>query len=162
MECKNPVRGIADDTDIAKITIVGVPDKPGVAYEIFHSLSEANVNVDIIVQNVGLQGIADLSFTVGFSDLAKAEKVLAPILRKTGAKDMVTSVELGKVSIVGTGIRSHPGYADKMFGALAKEGINIVSIATSEIRITCLVNKADVPKAVHALHNAFHLEKAED
>jgi len=159
MEAKNPVRGIAHDTDVAKITILGVPDRPGIAYQIFHSLAEAAINVDIIVQNVSAQGITDMSFTVNLADLAKAEKVLEPVVRNIGAKDMSTSVDLAKVSVVGTGIRSHPGYADRMFGALAKEGINIVSIATSEIRITCLIDKADVQKAVQALHAAFELEK---
>ena len=162
METKNPVRGIAHDTDVAKITVVAIPDRPGIAYQIFHSLSEANINVDIIVQNVSLQGITDLSFTVNMADLAKAEKALDPVIRNIGAKEMTASVDLAKVSIVGTGIRSHPGYADKMFGALAKEGINIVSITTSEIRITCLIDKADVQKAVQALHAAFELEKPEE
>ena len=159
MEAKNPVRGIAHDTDVAKITILGVPDRPGIAYQIFHALAESAINVDIIVQNVSAAGITDMSFTVNLADLAKAEKVLEPVVRNIGAKDMTTSVDLAKVSVVGTGIRSHPGYADKMFGALAKEGINIVSITTSEIRITCLIDKADVQKAVQALHAAFELEK---
>lgn len=159
MEAMNPVRGIAHDTDVAKITIVGVPDRPGIAYQIFHSLAESNINVDIIVQNISLQGVTDLSFTVGIDDLSKAQKALEPLVKNIGAKDMTTSTDLAKVSIVGSGIRSHPGYADRMFGALAKEGVNIMSIATSEIRITCLVDKADVIKAVTALHNAFELEK---
>lgn len=159
MEARNPVRGIAHDTDVAKITIVAVPDRPGIAYQIFHALAEANVNVDIIVQNISSAGVTDLSFTVNLADLAKAEKALGPVLQNIGAKEMSSSVDLAKVSIVGTGIRSHPGYADKMFGALAKEGINIVSIATSEIRITCLIEKADVQKAVQALHAAFELER---
>ena len=161
MEAKNPVRGIADDTDVAKLTIAAVPDRPGIAYQIFHALAEANINVDVIVQNVSVQGVTDLSFTVNLANLAKAEKVLEPVIRNIGAKEMTSSVDLAKVSIVGTGIRSHPGYADKMFGALAAEGINIVSISTSEIRITCLIDKADVRKAVHALHAAFELEKPE-
>jgi aspartate kinase len=159
MERRNPVRGIAHETDIAKITIVGVPDRPGIAYQIFHALAEANINVDVIVQNVSLQGVTDLSFTVSLADFAKAQKVLEPVVRDIGAKDVISSVDLAKVSIVGTGIRSHPGYADRMFGALAKEGINIVSITTSEIRITCLINKAEIQKAVQALHDAFELEK---
>ena len=159
MEARNPVRGIAHDTDVAKITIVAVPDRPGIAYQIFHALAEANINVDIIVQNISSAGVTDLSFTVNLADLAKTEKALDPVLQNIGAKEMSSSVDLAKVSIVGTGIRSHPGYADKMFGALAKEGINIVSIATSEIRITCLIEKADVQKAVQALHAAFQLER---
>ena len=162
MEVLNPVRGIAHETDIAKITIAAVPDRPGIAYQIFHALAEANINVDVIVQNVSLQGVTDLSFTVNLADLAKAEKALEPVVRNIGAREMISSVDLAKVSIVGTGIRSHPGYADKMFGALAREGINIVSITTSEIRITCLIDKADVQRAVQALHTAFELEKPEE
>lgn len=161
MEARNPVRGIAHDTDVAKITVVAVPDRPGIAYQIFHSLAESNINVDVIVQNVSSQGVTDLSFTVNLADLAKAEKTLKPLIQNIGAKQMTSSVDLAKVSVVGTGIRSHPGYADKMFGALAKEGINIVSITTSEIRITCLIDKAEVQKAVQALHAAFELEKPE-
>lgn len=161
MELRNPVRGIAHDTDVARITVCSVPDRPGIAYQIFHALAEANINVDVIVQNVSSQGVTDLSFTVNLADLAKAEKVLEPVIKNINAKEMITSSDLAKVSIVGTGIRSHPGFADKMFGALAAEGINIVSITTSEIRITCLIPKADVQKAVQALHSAFELEKAD-
>lgn len=161
MEARNAVRGIAHDTDVAKITICAVPDRPGIAYQIFHALAESNINVDIIVQNISSQGVTDLSFTVNLADLAKAEKAMEGVTANVGALQMTTSVDLAKVSIVGTGIRSHPGYADKMFGSLAKEGINIVSITTSEIRITCLIEKADVQKAVQALHAAFELEKPE-
>jgi len=161
MEARNPVRGIAHDTDVAKVTVTQVPDRPGIAYQIFHALAEANINVDIIVQNVSTEGVTDLSFTVNLADLARVEKVVSPVVRNIGAKEMSTSVDLAKVSIVGTGIRSHPGYADTMFGALAKEGINIVSITTSEIRITCLIDKADAQKAVRALHTAFELERPE-
>ncbi len=159
MEARNPVRGIAHDTDVARFTICAVPDRPGIAYQIFHALAEANINVDIIVQNISSQGVTDLSFTVNLADLAKAEKAVGTVVQNVGATKVTTSVDLAKVSIVGTGIRSHPGYADKMFGALAKNGINIVSIATSEIRITCLIDKADVQKAVQALHDAFELER---
>jgi len=159
MEVRNPVRGIAHDTDVARITIVAVPDRPGIAYRIFHALAEANINVDIIVQNVSSHGVTDLSFTVNLADLTRAEKALEPVIKSVGAREMISSVDLAKVSIVGTGIRSHPGYADKMFGALANEGINITSITTSEIRITCLIPKADVQRAVQALHTVFELEK---
>ncbi len=159
MEARNPVRGIAHDTDVAKITVTSLPDRPGIAYQIFHALAEANINVDVIVQNVSSQGVTDMSFTVNLADLAKAQSVLDPIMQNVGAKNLTTSVDLAKVSIVGTGIRSHPGYADTMFGALAKNGINIVSITTSEIRITCLIDKADVQQAVQSLHDAFELEK---
>jgi len=160
MELRNPVRGIAHDANIARLTVVGVPDRPGIAYQIFHSLAEANINVDVIVQNVSEAGITDLSFTVNDADLDKSIEVLSPVVKNVGAKDLVTDRNVAKISIVGTGIRSHPGYADRMFGALAEEEINIVSIATSEIRITCLIDKEKVKQAVRTLHKAFELEKA--
>lgn len=159
MESLNPVRGIAHDMDVAKVTIMSVPDRPGIAYQIFHALAEANINVDVIVQNVSDKGITDLSFTTALSDLEKAKAAIAPILEQIGAGGMKTSTDLAKISIVGNGIRSHPGYADTMFGALAEAGINIVSISTSDIRITCLVDKENAYKAVEVLHKAFHLEK---
>ena len=159
MEIRNPVRGIAHDTDIARLTILGVPDRPGTAYKIFHALAEANTNVDVIVQNVSESGVADLSFTVNEADYEKAKHALGPVIKAIGARDMVSDCNVAKVSIVGAGIRSHPGYADKMFGALAEERINIVSITTSEIRITCLIDKTKVNQAVHALHKVFELEK---
>lgn len=160
MEVKNSVRGIAHDTDVAKITVTSVPDQPGIAYKIFHALAKNGISVDVIVQNISLEGVVDLSFTVNLSDLARAQAVLAPVIKEIGARNITSSSNLAKVSIVGTAISSRPGYADKMFGALADAGINIASITTSEIRITCLIDKANVQKAVQALHAAFELEKA--
>ncbi|MDO8589390.1 MAG: aspartate kinase [Armatimonadota bacterium] len=159
MEIRNPVRGIAHDTDIARLTIVGVPDRPGIAYKIFHGLAEANISVDVIVQNVSEAGVTDLSFTVTNADLDKTRHALGPVLKEIGAKDLVTDPNVAKISIVGSGIRSHPGYADRMFGALAEESINILSITTSEIRITCLIDKEKVKQGIRALHKAFELEK---
>jgi aspartate kinase len=159
MEIRNPVRGIAHDTDIARLTVVGVPDRPGIAYQIFHSLAEATISVDVIVQNVSEAGITDLSFTVNSADLDKALVTLKPVMKAVGAKDVITDSNVAKISIVGSGIRSHPGYADRMFGALAEEEINIVSITTSEIRITCLIEKEKVKQAVRTLHKTFELEK---
>lgn len=160
MEVRNPVRGIAHDEDVARLTVVSVPDKPGIASLIFHALAQSNINVDVIVQNVSHDGVTDLSFTVTNADLDKTKKTLDPILKEIGAKELATDQNVAKVSIVGTGIRSHPGYADKMFSALADEGVNILSISTSEIRITCLIQKDKVKLAVRALHKAFELEKA--
>jgi len=160
MEVRNPVRGIAHDTDVSRFTIVSVPDRPGIAAQIFHPLAEANINVDVIVQNVGAAGQADVSFTVADADFDKAKKVLGPVVEKLGAKEMLTDQTLAKVSVVGSGMRSSPGYADRMFTALAEEGINIFSITTSEIRITCLIERDKVKQAVRALHKAFELEKA--
>lgn len=158
MEIRNPVRGIAHDTDIARLTIMGVPDRPGIASQIFHSLAESNISVDVIVQNVSQAGITDLSFTVNDAELDKTRKVLEPVVKAVGARDLITDSTVAKLSIVGTGIRSHPGYADRMFSALAEEGINIVSITTSEIRITCLIDKEKIKQAIRTLHKVFELE----
>ena len=160
MEIRNPVRGIAHDTDVTRLTIAGVPDEPGVAAKIFHALAEANVNVDVIVQNVGTEGHADVSFTVADADFEKARKSLDALVNEMGARELVVDQDVAKVSIVGSGMRSSPGYADKMFSALAGEQINILSITTSEIRITCLISRDNVKSAVRALHKAFELEKA--
>ena len=160
MEIRNPVRGIAHDTDVARITIEGVPDKPGVAAQIFSALAQANINVDVIVQNVGAQGLADLSFTVADADFEKAKSSVEPVAQSLGAKGLLEDQDVAKVSVVGSGMRSNPGYADKMFNSLADEGLNIISITTSEIRITCLIKRDAVKQAVRALHKAFELEKA--
>ena len=160
MEVRNPVRGIAHDTDVTRVTVAGVPDKPGIASRIFHTLAAGNINVDVIVQNVGIEGHADVSFTVHDADLEKAKKTIDPLVKELEAKQFVIDGNVAKVSIVGSGIRSNPGYADKMFTALASEGINILSITTSEIRITCLIERDKVKNAVRALHKAFELEKA--
>lgn len=159
MEVRNPVRAIPHDADVARLTVCSVPDRPGIAAKIFHALAEQNINVDVIVQNVSACGVTDLSFTVTGADLPRAQKTLEPILKEIGAEHLNTDEKVAKVSIVGTGIRSHPGYADRMFTALADAGINILSITTSEIRITCLISRDDVQKAVRALHKAFQLEK---
>lgn len=159
MEVRNPVRGIAHDTDVTRLTIAGVPDRPGVASQIFHPLAESNINVDVIVQNVGAAGLADVSFTVSDADFDKARRAIETIMEQLGARELLVDQNVAKVSIVGSGIRSNPGYADKMFKALADEDINIVSITTSEIRITCLIQRDQVKQAVRALHKAFELEK---
>ena len=160
MENRNPVRGIAHDTDVTRVTVASVPDRPGIAAKIFHAMAAANINVDVIVQNVGVHGHADVSFTVHDADVEKAKKSLEPVAAELGAKEVVFDGNVAKVSIVGSGIRSSPGYADKMFTALAGEQINILSISTSEIRITCLIERAHLKAAVRALHKAFELEKA--
>lgn len=160
MEVRNPVRGIAHDTDVTRVTVAGVPDKPGIASKLFHTLAVKNVNVDVIVQNVGTEGHADVSFTIHDADVEKAKKTLDPVITEFGARELVLDQNVAKVSIVGSGIRSNPGYADKMFTALGSEGINILSITTSEIRITCLIERDKVKAAVKALHKAFELEKA--
>ena len=159
MEVRNKVRGIAHDLNVAKVTVLGVVDRPGIATAIFEPLAKANVSVDTIVQNASVHGITDLTFTVGRDDLSKALKVVEPIAKSIGAKGCVGDAELGKVSIVGTGMQNTPGYAARMFRALCDADINIELITTSEIRITCIVNEAKVADAVRALHKAFDLDK---
>jgi aspartate kinase len=159
MEARNKVRGIAHDLNVAKITIVGVPDRPGIASAIFEPLAKANVSVDTIVQNASINKVTDLTFTVARTDLNKALKVIAPVVKSIKARDCVSDAKMAKVSIVGAGMQSAPGYAARMFRALYEEGINIELITTSEIRITCIIDESKVNSAVRALHKAFELEK---
>jgi len=159
MEVRNKVRGIAHDLNVAKVTVVGVPDKPGVASAIFDPLAKANVSVDTIVQNASINRITDLTFTVAKGDVAKAMKVIEPVVESIGARECVSDTKLAKVSIIGAGMQTAPGYAARMFSALYEEGINIELITTSEIRITCIIDEARAGDAVQALHRAFELEK---
>jgi aspartate kinase len=158
MEVRNKVRGIAHDLDVAKITVVGVPDRPGIAASIFEPLAKANISIDTIVQNASINKITDLTFTVAKSQLAKAMDVVQPIAKSIGARECVSDAKLGKVSIIGTGMQNTPGYAARMFATLREKGINIELITTSEIRITCIIEEAKVKEAVKALHRAFELE----
>ena len=158
MEIRNKVRGIAHDLDVAKITVVGVPDHPGIAASIFVPLAEAGISVDTIVQNASVKNITDLTFTVARSQLAGAMAVVRPLARAIGATECVSDARLGKISIIGTGMQNAPGYAAKMFATLSQENINIQLITTSEIRITCIIDETRVKDAVRALHRAFELE----
>ena len=161
MEGFNRVRGIAHDADVAKITIRGVPDRPGVAAEIFTPLAGAHLSVDTIVQNVGDHQLTDITFTLAKNDMKAALPLVREVAETIGARDVVADERMAKVSIVGTGIQSAPGYAAGMFRALSDAGINIDLISTSEIRITCIIPQDRVDDAVRALHAAFELEKAE-
>ncbi len=161
VEQRNKVRGLAHDRNVAKVTIVDVPDRPGVARAIFEPLAEAGVNIDMIVQNVGHGGATDLSFTVPRGDLARGKKVLEPIVRELGARELTTDASVGKVSIVGAGLHNAPGYAARMFRALSDAGVNIEMISTSEVRITCIVAEDELETALRALHDAFELERPE-
>ena len=158
MEVRNKVRSIAHDLDVAKITVVGVPDRPGIASSIFVPLSTAGVSVDTIVQNASIENITDLTFTVAKSQLAAAMAVVAPIAREIGARECLSDSKLGKVSIIGTGMQNAPGYAARMFSTLSDNNVNIQLITTSEIRITCIIDEARVKDAVRALHRAFELD----
>ena len=161
VEQRNKVRALAHDRNVAKITLVEVPDKPGVARSVFAPLADAGINVDMIVQNVGHHGATDLSFTIARDDLAKAKRLLEPIIRELGFREITTDSAVAKVSIVGAGIQNAPGYAARMFGALADAGVNIEMISTSEIRITTIIAEDALETAVRALHAAFELERPE-
>lgn len=161
MEVRNRVRSIAHDLDVAKITVVGVPDRPGIAAAIFGPLGTAGISVDTIVQNASIENITDLTFTVAKSQLARAMEVVEPIAKSIGAREFVSDARLGKVSIIGTGMQNTPGYAARMFSALSEKNINIQLITTSEIRITCIIDKESVKDAVHVLHRAFEMETEE-
>jgi aspartate kinase len=159
MEVRNKVRGIACDTKVSKVTIVGVPDNPGIAAAIFEPLARANISVDTIVQNASINNITDLTFTVTRSDSLKAISIVEPVVKSIGGKQCVTDSTLAKVSVVGTGMQNAPGYAARMFRVLHEQDINIQLITTSEIRITCIIAEDKVKDAVQALHKAFELEK---
>ena len=161
VEQRNKVRGLAHDRNVAKVTIVAVPDRPGIARSIFDPLAEAGVNVDLIVQNVGHGGETDLSFTVPQVELGKAKKTLDPVVRELGARELTTDASVAKVSIVGAGLHNAPGYAARMFGTLADAGVNIEMISTSEVRITCMIAEDELETALKALHQAFELERPE-
>ena len=159
MEQRNKVTGIAGDTDVARITIRGVPDQPGIAARLFQPLAEGGISVDTIVQNASVERLTDLTFTVARAELGRAMEIVRPVAAEIGAPEVLADTHLAKVSVVGAGMQSGPGYASRMFQTLYESGINIELITTSEIRITCLIEEAQVPKAVRALHKAFELEE---
>jgi aspartate kinase len=159
VEQRNKVRGLAHDRNVAKVTLVAVPDRPGVARSVFEPLAEAGINVDMIVQNVGHGGATDMSFTVPRAELGRAKKVLEPVVRDLGAREITTDASVAKVSIVGAGLHNAPGYAARMFGTLADAGVNIEMISTSEVRITCMIAEDELSTALSALHGAFELAK---
>ncbi len=154
------VSGVAAQRDEAKITVHSVPDKPGIAYAVLGPIADANINVDVIVQNVSHDGMTDLSFTVNRGDLPRAMKILKDQVKPhIGCKDVTGDDRMAKVSIVGVGMRSHAGIAAQMFRTLAEEGINIQMISTSEIKISVVVDEKYAELAVRVLHKAFELEK---
>ena len=158
MEVRNKVTGIVHDLDVAKITVVGVPDRPGIAAAIFQPLAEAGVNIDTIVQNASIDNITDLTFTVTKGELKRAMMVIEPIAKEIQARECLSNSKLGKISIIGTGMQNAPGYAARMFDVMSRAGINIQLITTSEIRITCIIDDDRVPEAVRVLYQAFKLE----
>jgi aspartate kinase len=157
------IAGIAHDRSEAKVTVVGVPDKVGVAARVFEALADAEINIDMVVQNVSAQatGLTDISFTLPREDGQIALSALARIEREVGYDRLLYDDEIGKISLIGAGMRSHPGITAKFFAALANAGVNIEMISTSEIRISVIVDQGDVNAAVQAAHTAFDLDSAE-
>jgi aspartate kinase len=155
------ISGVAYDTSEAKVTIRDVPDRPGVAATVFTRMADANVNVDMIIQNVSEAGTTDISFTTPETDLPRARKAVAAVVAELGARDFTVDDSIAKVSLVGAGMKTHPGVAAQMFRALSEAGVNIDLISTSTIRITCVVEGHAVHAAVRALHDSFGLENAE-
>jgi aspartate kinase len=152
------IRGVSLDENQAKITLVQVPDRPGVAAQIFKTIADAHINVDMIVQNISLTPDApctDLSFTVDKPDLLKAAKIIDGLRRTIGAREVIADEKIGKLSIVGVGMRSSPGVAAKMFEILAGAGVNIQMISTSEIKISVIVDLAKGKEAMRLVHKAF-------
>ncbi len=157
---KAVISGIAFNRDEAKITVLGVPDRPGIAYQILGPVGDANIDVDMIVQNVGHDGSTDFSFTVHRNDYQRALKVLEPVVAHTKARGVQGGDRIAKVSVVGVGMRSHAGIASTMFRSLAEEGINIEMISTSEIKISVVIDEKYTELAVRVLHKAFALDQA--
>ena len=154
------ISGVTHDASEAKLTVTQVPDQPGIAARIFRALADKNVNVDMIVQNVGTNGSADISFTVPKADLETAKSVLTDQVTVIGAGGFEADGAIGRVSLVGAGMKSNPGIAARMFETLADEQINIEMISTSTIRTSCVVHADDLERAVQALHAAFELDKS--
>jgi aspartate kinase len=151
------ISGVTHDVSEAKVTIEQVPDRPGIAATLFRALADEGINVDMIVQNVSTEGHTDISFTVPRVDLGRTEVVMEQVVGKTEARGFTTDRNVGRVSLIGAGMKSHPGIAATMFEVLANNGINIEMISTSSIRISCVVRDADVEPAVRVLHDAFDL-----
>ncbi len=151
------ISSIAHNIGEAKITITGVPDKPGIAAEVFGSLADANVNVDMILQNVSQKGISDISFTIEKDDLNVVKKVVEKVVEKLKAKGFDVDTDIAKIALIGAGMKSYPGVAATMFKVLAENNINIDMISTSSIKIACVIRENEVKKAVQVLHSAFDL-----
>jgi len=153
------ISGVAYNRDEAKITIMGIPDQPGIAANVFGPVAEAGINVDVIVQNVSEQGYTDITFTVPRSDYLQTMNIIRNLCKQMDARDVKGDDSVAKVSVVGVGMRSHAGVAKEMFDILAKEGVNIQMITTSEIKITVVVEEKYIELAVRALHSAFGLDE---
>lgn len=153
------ISGVAHDISEAKVTVLGVPDHPGVAARVFRPLAAEGINIDMIVQNISADGRTDISFTIPDEDIARAEKVLDAAAKEIQAEGFETDRDIAKVSLIGAGMKTHPGVAADMFDALAEVGINIEIISTSSIRVSCVIRAAEVEKAVRAIHDKFRLSE---
>jgi aspartate kinase len=156
---KEVVCGVTYDRDQAKITVVHVPDRPGIAARLFTPLAHHNIMVDMIIQNASVEGYTDLTFTVSRKEIKKAYELVEEVAKEIAANRVEIDADVSKVSIIGVGMISHSGVAAKMFSALAKEGVNILMISTSEIKISCVIQEKYTELAVSALHDAFDLDK---
>lgn len=154
------VAGVTGDRNQAKLTIIGVPDRPGIAARVFGPVAEANIIVDMIIQNVGQGSLTDISFTVPRVDLGRAMSLVQRVVKEIEAKSVEVTEAIAKVSLVGVGMRSHSGVASRMFEVLSREGINIMMISTSEIKISCVIDEKYLELAIRALHAAFGLDEA--
>ena len=153
------IRGVSVSKNEAKLTVSGVPNKPGIAGSIFRTLADAGINVDVIIQNIGKSTSTDISFTVPRNEADAAVAYLKKVAQESGIKEVTKDPNIAKVSVVGIGMRSHAGVAAKMFEVLGKNKINIEMISTSEIKISCVVKLSDADKAVKLLHKEFQLDK---
>ncbi len=153
------ISGVTHDTSEAKLTITGVPDEPGIAARLFRGLADEAINVDMIVQNVSIAGITDISFTVPMADVPTATRLTEALAAEIGATGVIVDEAIGRVSLVGAGMKTHPGIAATVFETLAEAGVNIEMISTSSIRISCVVRMDAVEPAVRVLHEAFHLDE---
>lgn len=159
-ERRRLVTGVTHDRNVAKITATGLIDRPGIAHALFRAIADCHVNVNMIIQSVPRQERADISFTVAKPDMAAAVEAARSVAGEIGAEEILADDQVAMVSIVGAGMISNPGVAARMFGALAREGVNIQLIATSEIKVSCVIRAGDVERAVRALHREFELDKA--
>ncbi len=151
------ISAISHDTSEAKVTVQSVPDSPGIAARLFRPLADEGINVDMIVQNTSVQGMTDISFTVPMAELATCLKVTEEVAAEIGAQAVTHDTEIGRVSLIGAGMKSNPGIAAQMFEVLADQGVNVEMISTSTILISCVVRASAVEPAVRALHAAFEL-----
>jgi aspartate kinase len=155
-----PVSGVALSTNEARVSITRVPDRPGIAARFFEPVAQANIVVDLIIQNTSIDGLTDLTFTVPKGDLAKTLDIVSRVAKDIGAEQVLSDEHIAKISIIGVGMRNHSGIASRMFAALAGSGINIMMISTSEIKISCVIEDKYLELAVRVLHDAFGLEQA--